>query len=119
MAMAKNVSEKSVTVKNTGGKGESGMMGTAAAGVNVEQEPDISAGGGARADKAAERAVCSGGTKNTEPVYTAEEFCSDAQELFGVRPECVRAALTEGKVTQCTKAEAHRIVEAFLHKEVK
>lgn len=60
-----------------------------------------------------------GSRKKQESVYSVEEFCSSAQELFHVRPECVRAALAEKKITQCSKAEAEQIVEAFMKKEVK
>lgn len=117
MAMAKDVNEKNEAAKNAEGKAGSGMAGTAAA--NVGKKPDISAGGRTRADKTAGKDAPSGGAREMGPVYTAEEFCSCAQKLFQARPECVRAALAESKVTQCTKAEAHRIVDAFLHKEVK
>lgn len=54
-----------------------------------------------------------------ESVYTIDEFCSNAQKLFNTRPECVRAAFVEKGVAQCKKAEAGKIIEAFIKKEVK
>jgi len=57
--------------------------------------------------------------KRQDSVYTVDEFCSNAQVLFHARPECIRAALGEKRVTQCTKEEAEKIVDAFMKKEVK
>ena len=57
--------------------------------------------------------------KSQESVYTMDEFCSSAQMLFRARPECVRAAFKERGVVQCSKAEAEKIVDAFMKKEVK
>ena len=66
---------------------------------------------------AAEKTKKSG--KKQEPVYSAEEFCSSAQALFHTKPECVRAALKERNITQCSRAEAEQIVRNFMKKEVK
>lgn len=57
--------------------------------------------------------------KSEGSVYTVDEFCNNAQSLFHTMPECVRVALTEKGVTQCSKAEAEKIVKEFLGKEVK
>lgn len=54
-----------------------------------------------------------------ESVYTVDEFCSNAQNLFNTMPECVRAALTEKGINQCKKVEAEKIVKAFIEKEIK
>lgn len=54
-----------------------------------------------------------------ESVYTIDEFCNNAQTLFHVMPECVRAALKEKGIKQCKKAEAEKIVKEFMKKEVK
>lgn len=57
--------------------------------------------------------------KRKDSVYTVDEYCNNAQNLFGTRPECVRAAFVEKGVVQCEKAEAEKIVKAFIKKEVK
>lgn len=57
-------------------------------------------------------------TKN-ESVYTIDEFCKNAQTLFSVKPECVRAAFKKNGITECGKDKAKKIVEEFMKKEVK
>lgn len=58
-------------------------------------------------------------SKTKDSVYTVDEFCNNAQRLFGTMPECVRAALKEKGIEQCNKAEAEKIVREFMKKEVK
>lgn len=53
-----------------------------------------------------------------ESTYTLDEFCSNAQALFGTMPECVRAALREKGIKECKKSEAEKIVTQFMKKEV-
>lgn len=53
-----------------------------------------------------------------ESTYTIDEFCSNAQVLFGTMPECVMAALKEKGIKECKKSEAERIVKQFIKKEV-
>ncbi|MCI8962956.1 MAG: hypothetical protein HFG37_04495 [Eubacterium sp.] len=61
-------------------------------------------------------------TKNSvakqESVYTIDEFCRNAQVLFGTMSECVRAALKEKGIKECKKLEAEKIVKQFMKKEV-
>ena len=57
--------------------------------------------------------------KKQESVYSVDEFCNSAQAVFHTRPECVRAALAEKNITQCSRTEAKKVVEAFIKKEVK
>lgn len=57
--------------------------------------------------------------KQKESMYTPEEFVANADELFGVRPECVFAALKQSGILECTKAKAAEIVKAFRGREVK
>ena len=100
-------SEKNETVKKEAEKKEM-----------VKKEAEKS---GARMDGAlngTDAAVEEKKGKTAEPVYTVEEFCGSAQKLFGVRPECVRAAFRERGVMQCGKTEAARIVRTFMKKEV-
>ncbi len=52
-------------------------------------------------------------------VYTIDEFCNNAKNLFNTMPECVRAALKEKGIEQCDKEEAEKIVKEFMKKEVK
>lgn len=58
-------------------------------------------------------------SKTGDSVYTVDEFCNNAQSLFNAMPECVRAALKEKGIEQCEKAEAEKIVKAFMRKEIK
>lgn len=51
--------------------------------------------------------------------YPAEEFIANADSVFGVRSECVAAALKTANVTSCTIPTAKKIVEEFMAKEVK
>ncbi|MCI8363792.1 MAG: hypothetical protein HFG34_02425 [Eubacterium sp.] len=53
-----------------------------------------------------------------ESTYTIDEFCSNAQALFGTMPECVMAALKEKGIKECKKSEAEKIVKQFIKKEV-
>lgn len=53
-----------------------------------------------------------------ESVYTARELVDSAKKVFGVRKECVEAALEAAGKQECTVTEAKRIVEKFLKKEV-
>ncbi len=53
-----------------------------------------------------------------ESTYTIDEFCSNAQALFGTMPECVMAALKEKGIKECKKPEAEKIVRQFIKKEV-
>lgn len=53
-----------------------------------------------------------------ESTFTIDEFCSNAQALFGTMPECVRAALKEKGIKECKKSEAEKIVRQFIKKEV-
>lgn len=54
-----------------------------------------------------------------ESVYTAEELADNAGNLFGVRTECVAAALKVAGIKECTVSKTKEIVEAFMKKEVK
>lgn len=56
--------------------------------------------------------------KQKESVYTAVEFAENARTLFGVRKECVEAALRAAEIESCTVSKAREIVEAFRRKEV-
>ena len=51
--------------------------------------------------------------------YTAEELSANSSKLFGVRPECVTAALRTAKKEKCTVSDAKDIVNRFMKKEVK
>jgi hypothetical protein len=53
-----------------------------------------------------------------DPVYTIEEYAANAEELFHTRPECVIAALKEKNITECGKAQAEKIINAFNKREV-
>lgn len=54
----------------------------------------------------------------TESVYKAEELAENAKNLFGLRTECVAAALKVAGIKECTVSEAKGIVETFMKKEV-
>ncbi len=54
-----------------------------------------------------------------EAVYKANELAVHAKKLFGTRQECVAAALQAVGKTEGTVAEAKKIVEKFLSREVK
>lgn len=51
-------------------------------------------------------------------VYTVKEFADQAVTLFGVRQECVIAALKSAGITSCTLLKAKEIVKSFMRKEV-
>jgi hypothetical protein len=54
-----------------------------------------------------------------ESVYTVSELAENAGNLFGVRAECVAAALKVAGIKECTVSKTKEIVEAFMKKEVK
>lgn len=56
--------------------------------------------------------------KMEEPKYTIDELAA-ASGRFGVRPECVVAALHFNQVQAATLNEAKRIVEDFMGRKVK
>ena len=68
---------------------------------------------------AAEKVVAKATPAQAESVYTAEELAENARSLFGVRTECVAAALKVAGIKECTVSETKGIVEAFMKKEVK
>lgn len=68
---------------------------------------------------AANKVVAKAAPAQAESVYTAEELSENARNLFGVRTECVAAALKVAGIKACTVAKAKEIVEAFMKKEVK
>ncbi len=68
---------------------------------------------------AAEKVVAKAAPAQTESVYTAEELAENARSLFGVRTECVAAALKVAGIKECTVSKTKEIVEAFMKKEVK
>lgn len=57
--------------------------------------------------------------KQTESFYTLEELSENAKQLFGVRAECVVAALKATGIRECTVSKAKEIIKAFMKKEVK
>lgn len=57
--------------------------------------------------------------KEVEPVYSAGEFADNAKQLFGVRRECVVAALKSAGISSCTVSKAKETVNAFMKKEVR
>lgn len=57
--------------------------------------------------------------KQIESVYTLEELAGSARQLFGVREECVVAALKAVNITECTVSKAKEIIEEFIQREVK
>lgn len=101
MASAKNGTKREATKA-----AESGVSGVAEASV-AQKQPVVS---GTGTEKKPE---------TVESVYTVDEFCSNANSLFGTMPECVRAALKEKGIEKCRKTEAEKIVKEFLKKEVK
>lgn len=54
-----------------------------------------------------------------EPAYPVAELAAGAKKVFGVRQECVLAALKSAGKPYYTVAEAKEIVEGFLKREVK
>lgn len=53
-----------------------------------------------------------------ESVYPVTELAANARKVFGVRQECVEAALKAAGKTKCTVTEAKEIVEKFMKREV-
>lgn len=74
---------------------------------NKEQKATIK---GMKTEKAA--------LKQTESLYKVEELAENAISLFGVKKECVIAALITANITSCTLSQAKSIVEVFMKKEV-
>lgn len=56
--------------------------------------------------------------KQTESVYIAEELATNAVHLFGVRAECVVAALKAAGIKECTISKTKEIVKTFMGKEI-
>lgn len=52
-------------------------------------------------------------------IYSASELADNAGKIFGVRRECVAAALRASGKAECTVDEAKEIVKKFLKREVK
>lgn len=104
MAMTKNGTKKAAE-----GQADSGGTNTALA----DQADTLNAASGDLVKKAGSS------EKRQESVYSVDEFCSNAQTMFHTRPECVRAALAEKNITQCSRTKAKNVEEAFLKKEVK
>lgn len=74
-------------------------------------------------DKAEEKAVQSEQaeqekSEQTESVYTIEELSANANHLFGVRTECVVAALKAAGINECTVSKTREIVKEFMGKEI-
>ncbi len=57
--------------------------------------------------------------KEHESLYTIEELSANAKQLFGVRTECVVAALKAVGIKECTVFKAKEIISKFMKKEVK
>lgn len=57
--------------------------------------------------------------KQIESVYTLEELAGSSRQLFGVREECVIAALKAAGIMNCTVSKAKEIIEKFINREVK
>lgn len=66
-------------------------------------------------EKSAESAALK---KVEEPMYTVRELAA-ASARFGVRPECVTAAMQFNHMQSATLNEAKRIIESFMKREVK
>lgn len=73
----------------------------------------------AEATAEAEKVTTKTAPVQEESVYTAEELAENAGNLFGVRAECVAAALKVAGIKECTVSKTKGIVEAFMKKEVK
>lgn len=56
--------------------------------------------------------------KQAESSYTREELSANSVPLFGVKAECVTAALKEAGVETCTVSKAKEIVRKFMGKEI-
>lgn len=59
------------------------------------------------------------GAKAVEAVYSIKEFADNAKQLFGVRRECVAAALKSAGISSCTVSKAKEVVNIFMKKEVR
>lgn len=57
--------------------------------------------------------------KTAESVYSVQELTAANEKVFGVKKECVVAALKENGKDKLTLTEAKRIVNDFLKREVK
>ena len=55
--------------------------------------------------------------KEVEPVYSMEDFISNASAL-GVKPEAIVGALTMAGVKEATRSQMERYLRDFLRKEV-
>ncbi len=84
-----------------------------------EEQREVSGSGETELKNQVSGSLRTAKSKRKEPVYTVDEFCKCAQALFYTRPECVRAALREKNITQCSKTEAEKAVKDFIKKEVK
>lgn len=69
-------------------------------------------------DMIAEIKVKSESVKQAESLYTIEELSANAKQLFGVRTECVVAALKAVGIKECTVFKAKEIISKFMKKEV-
>lgn len=56
--------------------------------------------------------------KVEEPKYSVQELAA-ASARFGVRPECVTAAMQFNHLHEATLNEAKKIIEIFMKREVK
>ena len=54
-----------------------------------------------------------------DPMYKAKELVENAVSVFGVKPECVEAALKVNNIEECSVNEAKEILFKYLKKEVK
>jgi len=72
-------------------------------------------------EKASEQMVAATKEAVAESIYTAEELANSSTKVFGakVRRDCVVASFRCAGVTSATVAEAKKIVNAFLQREVK
>ncbi len=68
--------------------------------------------------EAIEAQVKSESVKQTESIYMAEELSANAGHLFGVKAECVAAALKIAGISECTVSKTKEIVKEFMKKEV-
>lgn len=66
-------------------------------------------------EKATENEVIA--PKQEEPKYTIDELAA-ASGRFGVRPECVVAAMRFNGLSESSLTEAKKIVETFMKREV-
>ncbi|WP_376785306.1 hypothetical protein [Siminovitchia terrae] len=66
--------------------------------------------------KKIEKAVAS---KVSEPEFYIYQLREHSREIFGVKPEVLDGALFNYKKVKITKAEARKLINSFLSKEVK